>query len=67
MSTSQDTTSKVILLEARNNFFILAAGKSTPKEPVERQGYQGGYSLGLGSPKCSVAKLGVIHDMPVIP
>jgi acetyl-CoA carboxylase beta subunit len=24
--------------------------KSTPKEPVERQGYQGGYSLGLGSP-----------------
>jgi putative transposase len=25
--------------------------ESTPKEPVERQGYQGGYSLGLGSPK----------------
>ncbi len=24
--------------------------ESTPKEPVERQGYQGGYSLGLGSP-----------------
>ena len=24
--------------------------KYTPKEPVERQGYQGGYSLGLGSP-----------------
>ncbi|HEY9604932.1 MAG TPA: IS200/IS605 family element RNA-guided endonuclease TnpB [Allocoleopsis sp.] len=24
--------------------------KSTPKEPVERQGYQGSYSLGLGSP-----------------
>ncbi len=24
--------------------------KSTPKESVERQGYQGGYSLGLGSP-----------------
>jgi putative transposase len=24
--------------------------ESTPKEPVERQGHQGGYSLGLGSP-----------------
>ena len=24
--------------------------KSTPKEPVERQGNKGGYSLGLGSP-----------------
>jgi putative transposase len=24
--------------------------ESTPKEPVEKQGYQGGYSLGLGSP-----------------
>src|SRR5919202_12888 len=34
--------------------------KSTPKEPVERQGYQGDYSLGLGS--CAGRVPAVIHQ-----